>query len=80
MKRYMSVTITISDVASLHNARIYYTDDELNLELYHVVDYEQGMKDLRKLEKLLNKPAKLIINKYDARIAYKELSGYIDRD
>ena len=80
MKRYMSILVNISDVASLHNARVYYTDDELNLELYHVVSYEQGMKDLRQLEKLLKKPAKLIINQFDARIAYKELSGYIDRE
>jgi hypothetical protein len=76
----MNVTVTISEGSCLHNARVYYTDDELNLELYHVVSYEQGMEDLRKLEKILKKPARLIINQFNAKIAYKELSGYIDRE
>ena len=80
MKRYMSVQVTISEGSCLHGARIYYTDDELGLELSYTTDYEHGMKDLRKLEKILKKPAQMIINRFDPKIAYKELYGYIDRE
>ena len=80
MKRYMSVRITISEGSCLHGASIYYTDDELGLELSYTTDYEQGMKELRKLEKRLGKVAHLVINRFNPTIAYKELYGYIDRE
>ena len=80
MKRFMAVRVTICEGSSIHGAYIYYTDDELGIELSNNVSYDEGMKQLRKLEKLLNKPAKLVINHYNHTISYKELSGYIDRE
>lgn len=80
MKRYMSVQVIISEGSCLHRARIYYTDDELGLELSYTTDYENGMKELRKLEKRLGRPAEMIVNRYNRNIAYKELYGYIDRE
>ena len=80
MKRFMSVRVTISEGSAIHRAHLYYTDDELGLQLSTYVPYEEGMKQLRQLEKLLNRPAKLIINHYNPTIAYKELYGYIDRE
>lgn len=80
MKRYMSVQIIISEGSCLHGARIYYSDDELGLELSYATSYEEGMKQLRKLENMLHKPAKLIINQFNSTLAYKELYGYIDRE
>lgn len=80
MKRFMAVTVTICEGSPIHGAHVYYTDDELDIELSHSVSYVEGMKQLRKLEKLLNKSAELIINPYDPTISYKELYGYIDRE
>ena len=77
-KKYMAVTITYSDSDFLNCARIYYCDETAGLELYHKISIEEGMKELRKLEKFLGKPAKLIANHYNRTIYYKELAGYID--
>jgi len=80
MKKYMAVTITICEGSSTRRAHLYYSDDELGLEISTTIPYENGMKQLRQLEKLLGKTAKLSINQFDRTIAYKELHGYIDRE
>lgn len=78
MKRYMAITIEISSNPKWNKARIYYCDDELHLEMYHVISYEEGMKELRQLEKRLGKTATLTINRFDPHFSYKELYGYLD--
>ena len=80
MKKYMSILVTISKGSCIHGARVYYSDEELGLELVHTVSYEQGMKELRELEKRLGKVATMTINQFNPTIAYKELYGYLDRD
>lgn len=80
MKRFMAVRITICEGSSIHGGHIYYTDDEAGLELSTNVSYEEGMIQLRKLEKLLHKSAEITVNRYDSAIAYKDLFGYIDRE
>lgn len=80
MKKYMSVTVTICEGSSIHGARLYYSDDELGLEIATTIPYEDGMKQLRQLEKRLGKPARMTINQFDREIAYKELYGFIDRE
>lgn len=80
MNKYMAVTVTICNGSSINGARLYYTDDELGLEIATNVSYEEGMKQLRQLEKLLGKPAQMKINQFDRDIAYKELYGFIDRE
>jgi hypothetical protein len=80
MKKYMAVTVTICEGSSIHGARLYYSDDELGLEIATTISYEEGMKQLRQLEKRLNKAAKLVVNQFDRSIAYKELYGFIDRE
>ena len=80
MKKYMSVYVTICEDSSLHGAYINYTDEEADVDLSFKTDYEQGMKELRKLEKLLGKPAQLTVNRYNPTISYKTLYGYIDRE
>jgi len=80
MKRFMAVKVTICEGSSIHGGHIYYTDDDIGLELSTDVSYEEGMIQLRKLEKLLCKPAKMTVNQYDSEIAYKDLFGYIDRE
>lgn len=77
-KKYMAVTITYSDSDFLTGAHVYYSDETDGLELYHKISIEEGMNELRKLEKILGKPAKLIANHYNRTIFYKELAGYID--
>jgi len=80
MKKYMSVTVTICEGSSIHGAQLYYSDDELELEIATTISYEEGMKQLRQLEKRLSKPAQMTINRFDRKIAYKELHGYLDRE
>lgn len=80
MKRFMAIRVTICEGSSIHGGHIYYTDDEIGLELSTKVSYEEGMTQLRKLEKRLHKPAIMSINPYDHEIAYKDLYGYIDRE
>ena len=80
MKKYMSVTVTICEGSCINGARLYYSDDELGLDIATNLSYEEGMKQLRRLEKLLGKPAQMKINQFDREIAYKELYGYIDRE
>lgn len=80
MKKYMSVTITICKGSRLNGAYFYYSDDELGLEIATQISYEEGMKQLRQLEKRLGKLAQMTINQFDRTIAYKELHGYIDRE
>lgn len=80
MTRYMAVTVTICENSSIQGARLYYSDDELGLEIATTISYEDGMKQLRQLEKRLGKPAQMKINQFDRGIAYKELYGFIDRE
>ena len=80
MTRYMAVTVTICEDSSIQGARLYYSDDELGLEIATTISYEDGMKQLRQLEKRLGKPAEMKINQFDRNIAYKELYGFIDRE
>lgn len=80
MKKYMAVTVTIYEGSSTNRAHLYYSDDELGLEISTTIPYEDGMKQLRQLEKRLNKAAKLVVNQFDRSIAYKELYGFIDRE
>jgi len=80
MKKYMSVTVTICEGSCINGARLYYSDDELGLDIATNLSYEEGMKQLRRLEKLLGKPAQMKINQFDREIAYKELYGFIDRE
>lgn len=80
MKKFLSVSVTCCPGSSLHEAHVYYTDDEAGLKLSFDLPYEQGMKELRKLEKRLGRPAALIVNRYNRDVSYKELFGYIDRE
>lgn len=80
MKRFMAVKVTICKGSSIHGGRIYYADTDIGLELSINVSYEEGMAQLRKLEKLLNKSAEMTINPYNSEITYKDLFGYIDRE
>ena len=42
------------------------------------VSYSEGMKQLRKLEKILNKTADMVVNQYDKDLSFKTLVGKID--
>ena len=80
MKKYMSIHITICEsIPCLHGARIHYFDSDANVNIAYNTSYEQGMIELRKLEKLLGRPAKLTVNQYNTEIVYKELHGFLDR-
>lgn len=78
--KYMAVTVTICKDSSACRAYLYCSDDELGLEISTNISYEEGMKQLRQLEKLLGKPAEMRINQFNPNIAYKELRGFIGRE
>jgi len=80
MKRYVSIRVTACEGSYVHGAHLYYSDEELGLEIDTTLSYEEGMKQLRQLEKLLNRPAQLVVNRYNRDISYKELYGVIDRE
>jgi len=80
MEKYMAITVTICEDSSIQGARLYYSDDKLGLEITTRLSYEEGMKQLRQLEKRLGKMATMTINQFDRDIAYKELNGFIDRE
>lgn len=80
MKKYMSVIITICKSSRIQGGWLYYSDDDLKLEIATEISYEDGMKQLRQLEKRLGKPAKMRINELNRDIAYKELNGFLDRE
>lgn len=76
----MSVRITICEGSPIQGGRVYYSDDELGLELVYDVSYEEGMSKLRWLEKQLGRTATLAINEFNHSMAYKELYGFLDRE
>ena len=76
----MAVRLTICEGTSIHGAHLYYSDEELGLEISTKLSYNDGMKQLRKLEKLLGKTATMTINQFDRSIAYKELYGFFGRE
>ncbi len=79
MTKYMAVTITICRESSLQGAFLYYSDSNTGLEISVNLSYEEGMKQLRQLEKLLNQVASITVNEFNPEISYKRLYGYIDR-
>ena len=75
--KYMSISVTISQkYPDMNRAHFYFSDDKAGIEIEHTVTYEDGMKELRQLEKKLNRAAQLTINRYNTDICYKELSGF----
>lgn len=76
--KVMSITVNHNSVFPKYdNASIYYKDEEENFELSIMVSYKEGMRELRKLEKRLNKVATLNVNRYNVYICTKQLAGII---
>jgi hypothetical protein len=55
-----------------------YDDEEADVHLHLHLSYEEGMRELHKLEEKLGKRAEHNINRYDASITYDELYGVIE--
>lgn len=79
-KRFISIKVTICEGSNLQGGKLYYADDEIGLEISTELSYNEAMVQLRKIEKLLDKPAKLTINQFNKTIAYKSIYGYIGRE
>ena len=76
--KVMSIMVSHNSVyPQYNNASISYIDEEENFELNIMVSYEEGMRELRKLEKRLNKIATLDVNRYNVHICTKQLVGII---
>ena len=79
MKKYYSITITIFNHNFAQNrAFLVIFDEDLN-ELEKVtVEYHEGMKILRDLEKKFGKIAEISVNRFNSHICYKTLHGWIE--
>lgn len=76
--KVMSITVNHDSIFPKYdNASIYYRDEETNFELSIMVSYEEGMRELRKLEKRLNRVATLDVNRFNSYICTKQLAGII---
>lgn len=79
MNTYMSVTLSNFGMNSnLNHAYIYISVDSCQLEVCHKVSWKDGVKELAKLAKKLNKVPKFSSNYWNPDICYRELSGYLD--
>ncbi len=80
MNKYMSVSVTICEGSAIQGGHLYYSDEELGLEISTNLSYNEGMKLLRQLEQRLGKSAELKTNIFDPAISYKEIHGYLNRE
>lgn len=81
MKNWISISITIyEEYPQRSRAHFFYDDDQADIHLDHILSYEEGMKALRKAEKLLNRTAAMAVNPYCRTICTKEVYGYIYRE
>lgn len=79
MKKHYSISITIFNHNFAQNRAISLIFDEnLNVIEKVTMEYHEGMKALRELEKKLGKTAKMSVNRYNPTICYKELHGWIE--
>lgn len=78
--KYVSIIVTHCPAcATLHNASIYTYDTELKLVSSYTTTYEEGMRELRKLERKLGRVAAMDVHPYMSDLSHKSLSGFLDR-
>lgn len=81
MEKWIYIIVTaFAEYPERSNCHFFYDDDSSDLHLDQKLSYAEGMKALRKAEKLLGRSAKLAVNQFAPDICYKEIFGYIDRD
>lgn len=79
MNTYVSVQITNYGMDSkLNGGIIYIAVENCKLEMCHRVSYEEAMKEMAKLAKLLKKAPTMTINWFNPEISYRELRGWLD--
>ncbi len=77
--KWMYVMVTNFTRAShLNRAMVSYEDESNGVELSLHPTYTEGLIELHKLEKKLNRKAECHVNKYNKSIVVYELSGYMD--
>ena len=77
--KYMNITVTTyTGHPEYTRAVLFYDDDEADIHLQLHLSYEEGMRELHKLEQKLGKKAEHTINRYDDSITYDELHGIIE--
>lgn len=77
--KYMDITVTTHIGKPTYScAVLFYDDDEADIHLHLHLSYEEGMRELQKLEQKLGKKAEHTVNRYDDSIVYDELHGIIE--
>lgn len=77
--KYMYIAVTTcTKHPELTSAVLFYDDDEADIHLHLHLSYEEGMRELHKLEQKLGAQAEHTINRYDDSIVYDELHGLFE--
>ena len=76
MKKYMSVSVTIAP--TWNESSIYYSDDELHLDLHFYETAAKGWTRLQDLANRLGVRPTLTYNQYDTTIRYWVVRGFLD--
>lgn len=72
--KLLSIRVTHTENCPILNyGHVIYINEERKTERSLELNYENGMKLLRRLEKRFNKFAEMGVNPYDNSICYKEL-------
>ena len=76
---YVSFSIYLNYI-NYSTCTFIYDDDSIGLHIHQVVtSYEEGMKLVRKAEKLLGRSAELSINPFTTEVCTKQISGIVGR-
>lgn len=73
-----SIAISVTnykDYPSLNYASFCYMDGAITI--LHTLTYEEGMRELKKYETILNKTADVEVNEYNNTIIYTNLHGLL---
>lgn len=77
--KVMSITVFSNSIyPEDNNALIFITDGKGNIEVNDTLSYNDGMKELRRLEQRTKKVAQMDINRYDVHVCAKRLTGIIE--
>ena len=77
MKKYVSIEIVNCGMGSSVRFASVYVREEEKESTYTQVSYEEGLRELAKLARLLHKAPQLNANWHDPAISYRLLQGFV---
>ena len=79
MKFMRIVVTTYTEDPAYTSAVLFYDDDKADVHLHLHLSYEEGMRELHKLEQKLGKQAERTINRFNSSIIDDEVYGIIEQ-